>query len=611
ERYVTIMVPKSMNKILSTKAYFYRQDENVQGEKEKLLVVNCPSFYTLTDFAGSLGRLLHELAHNLRFEDRERRNDVIIRYSAGLLINQLVVDLVERIRTEVETLRDTVTIQRLLENNFKDEFIKFIKKDIPYYGDMKLLNLTERIKKCYLKMVDAVYYLGTLKRYINKFARSSDCFILSSEEVETLWDFHDRFFGGTSDSWEEIGGDEEDKAECLAKEQVEARNKLINLFGGLLFEEGRPREENRDKKDAYGLYHVLCSGTPDDYEDDEEFYIVCMRTAAFIRKLTKSVSNTITEYQHTPDGRKIARYLSMGYYFVSNDSSIDFMELAQNSLLRTRVDSLTIWDENIYMYREIASDLFMVKMLGLTPFGYLNFCTAYIPADGMLNRQFVSRMAMTIYAMNGSDGSEERGNQYLRWQEIFPAMCRYIESVIREILNESEDKNRTLEIRDRFVDFAERMNHYANLPVKTGDNMQKLADQWSQNLKWFSKQKMEESVKYKLMHCVFLCRNFMQIADFYGTEVGEIEWASELSADLVRGGRILDDLHEELRKSSLWQYCSLIQAAFNEPQSANNKVSGVLPAEDIVNFVLDMHYDMLFSSIDKFIDRQSLRSVLD
>ena len=636
DRYVAIMVPKAIDNGLSTKVYFYRQEDGPWKEKEKLLVVNCPSFYTLTDFSGSLGRLLHELAHNLRYETRAERNDLIVRYSAGVLLNPLVVDIVGRVQTEVETLRDTVAFQNLLEKIFKEEFVTYILKDIPDYGEMKLHNLTRKIENCYQHMIDSIHYLGIVKRYINKFARSSDSSMLTDDEVEALWDFYERFFGEPGASWEE-NEEKSDEAEQIARKQLTARRRLADALKRHLFEGGSPREENRNKIDAYGLFDVLCSGFPDEFVDDDldeytdqraeegkhrleiQFYTICIRTASFIRRLTEGVAKMLNTYQHTPDGRKIARYLSMGYYFVSDDSSIDFIETAQNSLLRTRIDSLAIWTDNLYMYREIASDLYMVKLLGLTPFGYLNFCTKYIPADGNLNRQFVSRMAVTIYAMSGENKDEGAGDQYSRWLELFSALCSYIESVTREILQKKENQE-MLEalvepeyetpLREYLKNFAERMNYYAAHPEETGDYMQNRADKFARHLKWFSTHLKDDFDIQNLMHCIFLCKNFIQIANYYGTEVGEIEWAPELSEDLLKGGRVLEDLHKELEKSSLYEYCQLIQEAFNEPQKTNKRVREDLPAEAITKFVLGMHYDMLFRNINKFGDRQNQENVV-
>ena len=619
ERYVAIMVPRTVDSGLSTKAYFYRQDDSARKGGEKLLAVYCPSFDTLTDFAGSLGRLLHELAHNLRYEERGARNEMIIRYSAGLLLNQLAADLVEQIRIEVENLRDAVALQGLLETIFKENFIDYIKTYIPDFRNLKLLNLTKKIEQCYLQMIDAAYYLGTMKRYIIKFASSTDNSILSDKEVEKLWDFYEGFFGGNAESWDCVDLEGAEEIDRLARNQADARKELIEILERCLFIDGNPIEQNRDKKDAYGLLYVLYSSFPDEYAEEvpeknpenpkeekrfleQEFYTLCIRTASFIRKLTEGIAAMVNKYQHTPDGRKVARYLAMGYYFVSDESALDFMEFAQSSLLRTRVNSITIWNEYLYMYREISSDLFMVKMLGLTPFGYLNFCTKYIPADGKLNRKFVSRIAMTIYAMSGRPINEAVENQFAIWRQIFSAMCSYIESVIREIQGKPQSVR---SINHYLDDFAARMNYYSGLPMKTnsGDSMQALADLWSQNLKWFSTQVEDKSVIQKLVHCVFLCRNFIQIADYYGSEIGKIEWADELSSDLVNGGAALDELQKELEKSPLWSYCCLIRAAFNEPNDIQRAhISEALPTEIAIKFVLDMHYDMLFNSIDRFND---------
>ena len=642
EHYVTIMVPKAIDNGLSTKTYFYHRDvtsttktaqdeitqaekvqvETARDEKEKLLVVNCPSFDVLTDFAGSLGRLLHELAHNLRYEDRGDRNEMIIRYSAGLLLDQLVVDLTDRIRSDIETIYDGVKLQRLLGKVVKKNFVKYIKDSIPSYRELKLLNLTEKIRICYEQLIDAVLYMGNVKRYIKAFARSEDNSILTDMEVETLWDFYEGFFGEKSESWPETDKERDELFAELAEGQVSLRVWLTKVMEDRLFENGNPKKENRDKNNAYGLLYVLCSAFPDEFAEEypnygenqseneednridrsreKQFYTICMRAALFVRRVTKDVAEMVNEYQNEPDGRKIARYLAMGYYFVSNRSSIDFMELTQSSLLRTKVDSLKLWEDDLYMYREIASDLFMAKMLGLTPFGYLNFCTEYLPADGKLEKVYVSRIAMTIYAMDANATKDEVEDSYLRWRTIFPAMCRYIESEIRSIREKKKSVQKIIEDLD---DFADRMDHYSRLPVSTasGDNMQERADEWSRYLKWFITKVEDEAVIRRLKHCIFLCRTFIQVADFYESEVGKIEWADELSVDLAQGGNALDELHDSLVQSPLWIYCRLIQTGFNEPVDTKELRSNeLLPAEMVTKFVLDMHYDMLFNSIDKF-----------
>ena len=65
----------------------------------------------------------------------------------------------------------------------------------------------------------------------------------------------------------------------------------------------------------------------------------------------------------------------------------------------------------------------------------------------------------------------------------------------------------------------------------------------------------------------------------------------------------LGELQKELEKSPLWSYCCLIRAAFNEPNDIQRAhISEALPTEIAIKFVLDMHYDMLFNSIDRFND---------
>ena len=596
EKYVTIMVPKAVDNGLSIKSYFYRLDDTTseRRDSEKLLAVHCPSFYTLTDFAGSLGRLLHELAHNLRYESREKRNEVIINYSAGLLLNQLGVDMMERFRMEIETLRETVKTQEILEECFTGNFISYLKKNIPNYKDMKLLNLTEAINRCYFDLIKGISYLGALRKHIDKFVRSPEYRILNNDEIKKLWDFYDRFFDERSALQERIG------------EQAKTRDELVSSLRERLFGENRIVTDNESLVLSEGLFDVLSSGLPD--EDVERSFRICLESASFIRELTKSVTDKINEFQDTPDGRKIARYLSMGYYFVSDNSSIDFMEYAQQSLWRTKTDALEFWQTNLYMYREVASDLFMAKVLGLTQFGYLNFCTRYIPADGVLDETFIARMALTIFSMSGSKEALNKGNRSNLWKRVFHSLCRYICNEIRGFSHRTEKE----EISAKLMDFADGMEYFATHPVNNELKMLDNVEKWNTTLQSYSCKISDEYVSRSLMHCSFLCRNFWKVCRNYDPYLGKFCWSNKLAEDLAEGGEVLENLHQELKESSLWKYCCIIREAFNEPQAMDGDNYDIFSVQYMNEFVLNMHYDMLFKNIEKFniYHRQDRNSVL-
>ncbi len=594
EKYVTVMVPKAVDNGLSIKSYYYRLSEKIPEKEgaEKLLAVHCPSFYTLTDFAGSIGRLMHELAHNLRYESREKRNEFIIRYSAELLSDQLCADMMERLQMEIETLRNTVKIQEILGDCFADNFISYLKKNIPDYQNLKLLNLANAIKECYLDLVKAVPYLGLLRNYIGKFVRSDEYHILNDAEIGELWYFYELFFDEKVIRGEHI------------EDLVEARNKLVELLFERLYGEEKVVGDYEPMEYARGLYDMLFNGLLD--ESAERFFKTNIEAASFIKELTESVSDKVNQFQNTPDGRRIAKHLSMGYYFDSDsNASTDFMENLRLSIRRTSTDSLDFWNKNIYLYREVASDLFMAKVLGLTEFGYLNYCTRYIPADGELEDTFAARMSLTIYAMSGTKEALKNENRSALWERIFHSLCRFIGMNINSLT-----KNKADEYSEELKDFAGRMEHYAALPVNNEIKMLELVDEWGKNLFALSCKIENEHIQRMLMNCSFLCRNFWKVCRTYESYLRNLNWSDALAEDLAEGGAALGSLHEELKGSSLWKYCRMIGESFNESKAVDETMAGAFSVQAMNDFILNMHYDMLLGGIEKFNDGQNTNYML-
>ena len=592
EKYVTVMVPKAVDNGISIKAYYYRLNENISENDgaEKLLAVHCPSFYTLTDFAGAIGRLMHELAHNLRYESREKRNEFIIRYSAGLLFNQLGVDMMERLRMEIESLKETVKAQEVLDECFAESFISYLKmylkNNIPDYKKMKLLNLTEAIKKCYIDLVKTVSYLGSLRNSIIKFVRSEDYSILADEQIKKIWDFYELFF------------EENANPDKYAELQEKSRKELVMLLREVLYNTAN----DEPMECARGLYDMLGNGLPD--EDAERFFYTCKSAATFIKELTRSVSEKVDQFQGTPDGRKIARHLSMGYYYVSDSASIDFMDNMRLSIRRTKTESFDFWDRNIYLYREVASDLFMAKVLGLTQFGYLNYCTQYIPVDGEMDDSYTARVALTIYAMNGTKEALSRESQSFMWKTMFHSLCNYLGKEIYKVID-----NAAGELSEQLMDIGAGMENYAARPVNNEVKMLELVEVWGKTLSRLCDKTGNQHISGVLMQCSFLCRNFLKVRSRYVAYLGKLSWSAALAEDLAEGGKALGLLHEELRNTSLWRYCCTIGERFNEPAAIDRTESGTFSVQDMNEFVLQMHYDMLFRNIDKF-NRQSGSSVI-
>ena len=271
------------------------------------------------------------------------------------------------------------------------------------------------------------------------------------------------------------------------------------------------------------------------------------------------------------------------------------MDNMRISIHRTQTESLELWERNIYLYREVASDLFMAKVLGLTQFGYLNYCSKYIPVEGEIDDNYSARMALTIYAMNGTKDSSDRESQFNVWKEMFHSLCKYLGMEINGVADKV-----TAELSAPVKDFVQGMKNYASRPVNNEVKMLQLVEKTGIVLARFGEKTDEKHTFDVLMHCSFLCRNFLKVCGSYFSYFGKLSWSAALAEDLAKGGEALGKLHEELKDTYLWRYCCMIRDSFNEPESVDSAWRSVFSAEEMNEFVLNMHYDMLFRNIDKF-----------
>lgn len=113
KRYIPVVVPNLGKKQVSVEVMFpewniYRNQDFKNHVQKYLLIVTCPTVKELGNVPIIAASLLHEIAHQFRYESREIRNDSILRY----VLMDFFELLSDRIIQEFEVLKSNYKLRK-------------------------------------------------------------------------------------------------------------------------------------------------------------------------------------------------------------------------------------------------------------------------------------------------------------------------------------------------------------------------------------------------------------------------------------------------------------------------------------------------------------------
>ena len=344
----------------------------------------------------------------------------------------------------------------------------------------------------------------------------------------------------------------------------------------------------------------------------------CVRTFAMIarfrKRLNERVEAWIEEIQDTPDGRKLARHLTLGAYARRNGSVQDFFFSIITDIFQSLENAKRLLDDNIFLYREVSSDIFLIRMLNLDAFGYFNFVTRHMPSDGQLGETYFLRICMALYATeNGAERTEADSWEEI-WKDIFSEVCRFIGKTAGNYADKPECDYGFVEVdsgestlkeqaKEHLFRLAEAADAYSNKDLSLSETIDVAGDlvDYLRALRYAALEKTKKSgaaerrhqrilERYQsdLNHCCYLAMNYLQLVYEYKASMRTIQEAvfcgeRVLAEDLARGSEKLRDLYEEFRETPLWKnYGAAIHRRYcGEPGEAGGAM---------MDFVLSMHY---------------------
>lgn len=600
--YYSLMVPQPMNTSLSTSTLFnWRIDETL---KNRLLVVQCPSFSDLTHFSSSVGILMHEIAHSLRFEKRSERNGMILKYTSELLFDQVAANIVWDLRKKITGLLDYEFYSEEIRRCLTDAYEKHIGIALEDVKDKNFAVLTGDIEQRYKDFVSVIEYLSKLRHYLQSVL--ADYNLRQSPKSKNVMDraseFYQIYFG-------------ENRNNPPESDYYAAYNDLISSLDEFMLADKKiPADDGINEAMTYLYDHLLnfdYYGSKD--EIDEEFWKLCTAAAGFEREINRTIRKMLMDQRDLVNSRKIARHFYLGIYADLDGRERSFADYAESYIVLSLSSSLKFLTDMIDIYREVTSDLYMVKLLGLTPYGYLNFFTRNVPVDDIMAETYEKRFCMVLYALE----LEKCGSSHIDWErvwmDLYRAVCRHFLGFAEQY---TDEKYKTVIIGEvpedgkyQKLSAFEYLEHMG-MTVESYMGDSDLQDMYDTLYRiavgataikdsldpGSDRETLIEQERFvsDLMHCRYLCSNLCSLIYDHRSVLESVTGFRYLADDLLRGARNLGSMHDEFKKSHLWKYCGRVSELYNEdaPEQTKQEYSNRLMTE----FVLDMNYSMLYSN---------------
>ena len=426
--YYTLMVPQPMNTTLSTKTLFnWRIDETL---KNRLLVVQCPSFSDLTHFSSSVGILIHEVAHSLRYETRHDRNKMILKYTSELLFDQVAESIVWDLRKKIDGIEDYEFYLEDIRKCLADAYKEHVCIPLEDVEDKNFVVLTADIEQRYKDFVVAIEYLSKLRQYLHSIL--SDYELRQNQDLKNVLNkaskYNKIYFSDNRDRPSE-------------KEYIDAYSELIDSLDELSLSNKEVDENEADHYETMNYLHDHLLNFDyyglKDETDEEAFVKLCMAVSMFEREINRTIRTTLMNQQDRVNSRKIARLFYIGVYADLDGKERNFADYAESYIVQSLPLSLKFRTDMTDIYREVTSDLYMVKLLGLTPFGYLNFFTRNVPVDDIMAETYEKRFCMVLYALELEKSKGEKIDWESVWTDLYRSVCRHFLKFVERYTSEN------------------------------------------------------------------------------------------------------------------------------------------------------------------------------
>lgn len=608
-----------------------RMEYRENNQKERYcMVIRIPTLVEVGNIITVFPTLFHEIAHQLRYEPRPKRNAVLLEYGTLAAMGVLTRGVVRKCCDEIGCYNLTRRIENRLAPYFSEAYLEAnYKKDGKYnfsFLDAPLWNFHRCLKD---DMKENLCYWGRredLKRLLKEFIREISLFfdsesVVYREGIRSLNDSFKKIWGGAEnqDILEEVFK----VVKCAYGMAYEAAHRNYSASAPDLWEEGKFLTWlNEDDGVTMDFKKEWLNAFPDNesiqkvwtsffrfsslmysefsYEEAIKRYESGKRDQFFeiaYEKLCEAWENDESlkserTFLNDPNLNWDAMGRLLGIDIRNDRNKNLFKKFLENEIEKYRADMIEKMKYCIDEYREETADIFMCKAMGLTPFGYLYIIAANWRNDLQLPPTHFRRI---LNVMICQWGMEEGEMKYNVLRENIVLVLQELQKSLLVILKDADRNSDGLEELYQEI-------HQMRIHWKTDDEddtirirhvilkMQQCCEK-AFFLHDINKQKRDSAKYFEMM-----CRTLCPICGQMENQFGYLEDYAVLLDDYKYGVKVLENMTEKMAQTQnevrlLGEFCKEVSCLINEPHRYLREPEQYADLNrKSIEFLLEMYY---------------------
>ena len=617
---VPVVVPQAENANLTVQVFFKRRYHTDKRRIKRLMLVKCPTFSELTNIAEMTATLIHETAHQFRYEQRNKRNAAIMLYIARKAFDRSANEIVKDIHREFPYLPSLERMYWDLNNEMADAYLSIFYPEIfggsPVFPEedtreYSLSLLGERMKEDYQTFIKADRYFYDfdirIRRFLDTIGENID---YSREETQKYFqsvvDFKEKYL--------RIGEGRRETAEAeyrtLFEETVSAIKSLSEMkdIGDESKRAVNDLLDSLTEMSSLGNHYVnavIIRKRGDFYK--RSYYSICDKFNLPRKDIVNSENSIEME---------AARYL--GIDFKSDGNMKVFTELMEKRIQSTVLESIELAVNGVLVYRELTADLFMVKLLDLDCFGYLLASVRILPMGEKPLNEYLRRVTLVLFVSRPNKEKSESTDQI--WKEVIGKLWGRASMAIYNMLlyfyNEmsaynnqeksyekkhniwSEAIKRIIKVLQSMKDFGADSGEKADID-KLLKSMEALRDELEVLYPLGKAEFLRDMLTDVTTYCNLLI--YIKHLSLYGMRhIRELNLRfKQLEEDLEQGYTAMERMRVVLNSGEIKQHLAAVSAFYNHPYEKNEYFSE--NSLEMLDFIQRMYYDKKLKTAEEII----------
>lgn len=659
--YFPVVVPALKDKDVSVENLFAKGKMDDWNEEKKIrekinagrdrscIIISVPTLMEIGDVRTMAASLIHEMAHQFRYETRKERNDALLQYLIHSMMREVINELIQNIQNETG-IRDwnfyygrkleKALIEAYTEINYlnKDGNLEYNFQDVPYnnfaycfgkdfyetFGYWGRKNEIRTVFQAFLRAFMQYYQMENsqcakavkiLDELIEKMEEPKEAENKQSssdpeKEVETIvkcayalsFDCACQRTGKKDNCiWGNEGFETWIKDQ---KTEIEYRDKWNDAFEQYIKDNGSLQKE---LEEIYEIFSNFVYWVYDNCGNEEKVipYSIAKKTE-FLEKAYQKMcqewkSETIQkELSKDYDGVLSVIGRTLGIDCNTKDNFKKFEEEITTVIVQklTNLDKMANW--RVRKYREETADMFMCNVMELTPFGYMYQLAVSWLKDRELPNEYYSRSQNLLLFQWCL---EEQENKIELSQEKYRKLCVELAETLRKAINLTVKsliaQGGAMELPDISIPFCWDNAENIMQQMELQDRLADLENYCRSAMSACKNECVKE--EYTMLKLYGIMADMME--QLIGSAVEHLEYLEtfhEIRDDYMKGIDKLKGLNEEMcdkhgkngeMVNKLGRFCKEMGRWQNEPYKLlENDVEKEKMNACSIEFLLDMYY---------------------